>query len=106
MSEKTRLQMLEEMLAAEPNDSFVNYGLAMEYLAAGRAEDAVARLRHLTGTVNPSYSAGYYQLGKALDGLNRVDEAKEVLTRGIAIAEKSGDWHTAGEMKELLASLE
>lgn len=106
MAEKTRMQMLQEMLAKEPRDSFLNYGLALEYVSAGRLEDAAAQFEKLVKEVDPEYSAGWFQYGRTLEKLNRTDRAREVLTRGIAVAEKQGDWHTAGEMREALAELD
>jgi hypothetical protein len=38
--------------------------------------------------------------------LDRVAEARAILLRGIPIAEKKGDLHAAGEMNELLQTME
>ncbi len=62
--EKSRLEMLEEFLAANPADAFVRYGLAQEYLKQGKAEQAVAQFRELLGR-NGEYKAAYYHLGQA-----------------------------------------
>jgi hypothetical protein len=37
--------------------------------------------------------------------LQRIDEARGVLRKGIEIARQQGDLHAAGEMSELLADL-
>ena len=47
MAEKTRKQRLEEMLADEPNDAFLRYGLAMEYASEGNDEEALRCLRRM-----------------------------------------------------------
>jgi tetratricopeptide (TPR) repeat protein len=106
MPEKTRLDMILDMLKAEPNDEFLNYGLALEYAGAGRLEEAAAAFRRIVDAVNPRHSASYLQLGQLLARLNRIDEAREVFTRGIAAAEAAGDLHPAGEMRAFLSELE
>ena len=45
MAEKSRKQQLEEMLAEDPNDPFLRYGLAMEHAGAGAHEEAANGLR-------------------------------------------------------------
>jgi tetratricopeptide (TPR) repeat protein len=108
MSDKptTRMDTILEMLAATPNDSDLHYMLAMEYKSLGRTEDVATQLIKLVETVNPDNSPAYLQLGQALEKLNRIEEARKYLTRGIMVAENRKDWHAAEEMKELLSSLE
>ena len=40
MTAKTRKQQLEEMLTDSPDDAFLNYCLAMEWVSAGDDESA------------------------------------------------------------------
>ena len=47
MGATSRKEQIEHMLAADPNDSFLRYGLAMEYASAGQDEEAVGCLREL-----------------------------------------------------------
>jgi hypothetical protein len=56
--------------------------------------------------MTPDYSAAYHQAGRALQRLNRIDEARAVLTQGMPVAQKQGAHHAAGEMAELLQALE
>ncbi|MGH7224888.1 MAG: hypothetical protein ACRELF_16820, partial [Gemmataceae bacterium] len=64
MSAKSRKEQLEEMLAEEPNDPFLHYGLAMEYVSAGEDRTAVERFQKLLA-VAADYVPGYLQAGQA-----------------------------------------
>ena len=97
MTAKSRKEKLEEMLAAEPNDTELRYMLAMEYASAGDDEGAVRCFRELLARA-PDYPPAYHQAGRALDRLGRTAEAREVLQRGIPVALRRGDEHTAGEI--------
>ena len=54
----------------------------------------------------PDYPPGYHQAARALVRLGRIAEARAVLENGVPAAMRKNDLHTAGEMQELLASLE
>lgn len=102
--EKSRLEKLQEFIQQRPTDAFAHYGLAMEYVNNGRAEDALATFNKLLG-FKPDYAAAYYQAGVLLGKLNRADEARQMLERGMEVAAKNGDLHTKGEMEEALHNL-
>ena len=105
MTGKTRKQQLEEMLAEDPNDPFLRYGLAMEHAGAGDLEGAVRCLRELIAA-SPAYVPAYQQAGQVLTRLGRIDEAKEVFRQGIAAAAREGNQHAQGEMEGFLDGLE
>ena|SRR5437867_9592978 len=105
MTEKSRKERLEEMLVETPDDAFLHYGLAMEYVSEGNDDEAVRRFRRMFD-VAPDYVAAYQQAGQALVRLGRNTEAQEVLRQGMAIAHRQGNPHAAEEMAELLGSLE
>lgn len=104
MGGKSRRQQIEEMLAEDPNDPFLNYGLAMEYVSAGDNEGAVRRFEHLLG-IAPDYVPAYLQAGQALVRLNRSADARDILARGMEAARKQGNQHAYEEMAALLNSL-
>jgi Flp pilus assembly protein TadD len=105
MSQKTRRQQLEEMLAEFPDDSFLRYGLAMELAGAGDNEGALTRFHELMQK-DPDYVPAYLQAGQLLARLGREAEARTVYRTGIAAARRKGDDHAAGEMEGLLNMLE
>ncbi len=105
MTGKSRKQQIEEMLAEDPNDPFLRYGLAMEYVSAGQDEEAVRCFEDLLRT-SPDYVPGYMQAGRALVRLNRLEEARTVFQSGIAAAQNQGDQHAAEEMTGFLDGLD
>jgi len=105
MSTQSRRERLEVLLAQDPNDPELGYMLAMEHVSAGDDAGAVTRFQELL-QVAPNYPHAYHQGARALARLNRLEEARKLLTRGIPVGLACGDQHAAGEMQELLASLE
>ena len=101
---KTRRQVLEDFVAAHPDDAFGRYGLAVECARAADHEHAIEHFRQLLGT-HPQYVAGYFQYSQLLARLGRTGEAREILAAGIAVAQKAGDLHAANEMSVALAEL-
>jgi thioredoxin-like negative regulator of GroEL len=104
MAGKTRKQQLQEMLAEEPKDPFLRYGLAMEFISEGNDEEAV-RCFHELLELAPEYVPAYLQAAQALVRLGRAQEASIVFGRGIAAARTQGDHHAAEEMEGFLAGL-
>jgi cytochrome c-type biogenesis protein CcmH/NrfG len=105
MTEKSRKQQIEAMLADDPNDPFLRYGLAMEYVSEGNDAEAARCFAELL-TVAPDYVPGYLQAGQVNLRLGRAEEARQAWTRGIAVARRQGDGHAADEMQGFLASLD
>ncbi len=104
MAGKTRRQQIEELLAEDPTDPFLRYGLGMEHVSAGDDEAAARCFEELAG-VAPDYVPAYQQWAQALVRLGRPGPARDVLTRGIAVAGRQGDGHAAEEMQGLLGGL-
>jgi Tfp pilus assembly protein PilF len=105
MTGKSRKQQIEEMLAEDPNDPFLRYGLAMEYVSAGQDEEAVRCFEQLLQT-SPDYVPGYMQAGRALARLDRLEQARAIFQAGIVAAKQQGDQHAAEEMTGFLEGLD
>jgi Tfp pilus assembly protein PilF len=105
MPGKSRKEQLEAMLADSPEDAFLRYGLAMEYVSAGDDETALRLFRELIA-IEPSYVPAYLQAGRTCERLGRTDEAAEVYRRGISVAQQKQDLHASEEMRGFLAGLE
>jgi tetratricopeptide (TPR) repeat protein len=105
MSTKSRKEQIEELLKLDPNDSFLSYGLAMEYVSSGQDEEAVKCLLDLIAR-DQEYVPAYLQAGRALIRLGEDDRAREILKSGIVAANRKGDDHAAGEMSGFLESLQ
>ena len=99
-----RLEMLQEHLAEFPEDAFARYGLAMEYANAGDNDTALKEFATLLEK-NPDYTAGYFMAAQTLARVSRVDEAREMLRKGIASAERTNNAHARSEMEGMLAEL-
>jgi predicted Zn-dependent protease len=105
MSAVNRRERIEAMLADDPNDPELRYLLAMEYVGTGDDAGAVRCFDELMQR-SPEYPPAYHQAARALQRLDRIAEAKDVLRRGIPVALGRGDTHAAGEMQQLLEFLE
>jgi uncharacterized protein HemY len=102
---KSPLEAFEEMAAKAPENVVVRYSLGREYLKAKRYSEAERELREAL-RLKPDYSAAYRELGKSLVGLERPDEAREIFTKGAAIACEKGDLQTQREIEVFLRRLE
>jgi tetratricopeptide (TPR) repeat protein len=98
---ENRLEMLKNLVAQNPSDSFSRYGLAMAYAAAGDHAHAVDEYRKLL-EINPKYVAAYYHGGQALEKLGKREEAREIYSRGIEVSTQTGDMHTRSELEAVL----
>lgn len=100
-----RAAALERMLRNRPGDSRLRFGLALEYLNAGRTEDAVRELRVYLETTDDEGNA-WGRLGAALRDLGRDDEAREAYRAGIESALRHGHPTMADEFEEALRDFE
>jgi cytochrome c-type biogenesis protein CcmH/NrfG len=100
----TRRQQLEALLAADPTDPFVLYGLAMEDEADGDTAGAVDRLQRLIDDF-PEYVPAFLQVGQMLIKQERLREAKDYLKMGMDVAMKVANHHAYGEMEGILQSI-
>ncbi|MBI3661703.1 MAG: tetratricopeptide repeat protein [Acidobacteria bacterium] len=103
--QKSRREILEGFVVANPNDAFARYGLAMECASSG---DTAAAAEHYAKLLDahPEYVPGYYQYGTLLARLGRKEEARKVLTDGVAAARKAGNSHAQSEMEAALNEVE
>jgi tetratricopeptide (TPR) repeat protein len=93
-----RIEALEQLLAQDPNNTFVRYGLAMEFVNAGELERAVAEFETVREK-DPSYGAAYYHGGQALEKLGRLDDARKCYQQGV---ESTRDAHARSELQAAL----
>jgi tetratricopeptide (TPR) repeat protein len=101
---KSRRESLEAFVEATPNDAFARYGLALECVKLGDDAAAQEHFKQLIAA-NPSYVAGYFHYGALLARLARSDEARQILTTGVSVADRSGDTHARDEMQAALDAL-
>jgi cytochrome c-type biogenesis protein CcmH/NrfG len=99
-----RVAMLNDILAQNPNDAFARYGLALEFSNQGNLESALMEFQKLLSS-NPDYTPGYFMAAQTLAKADRNDEARKMLTDGIASAKRTGNAHAQSEMEAMLTDL-
>lgn len=97
-------EKLEQLLEKEPDDVFLNFGLAMELKKEGLAGEALARFDRVI-ELDPTYTAAHFQKGNTLIELGRSEDAVAALSRGVEAAKKIGNAHAASEMQEVIDHL-
>jgi predicted Zn-dependent protease len=96
-----RLEALEAMLAQDPANSFVRYGLAQTLIGMGRLTDAMAQYRALLEQ-DPLYVAAYFHGGQTLEKLGDEDGARAMYVAGLDACTQKGDSHTRSEIQAAL----
>lgn len=98
------IEQLRTLITQMPKEPFPRYGLAMELRKQGNIAEALTAFAELLKE-HPGYVPQYLMYAQTLIGAGRGDDAKTVLTQGIAAASKAGDGHAKGELEQLLATL-
>jgi Tfp pilus assembly protein PilF len=99
-----RLEMLEQMVSRDPNNTFARYGLAMEYANSGAWARAVVEFRTLLQH-DEDYAAAYYHAGQALEKMGELEQARTMYEEGIEASTRKGDLHTRSEIEAALSLL-
>ncbi len=99
-----RLETLLQFVKSNPQDAFVRYGLAQEYVNRGQLEKAVEEFNTLLAN-HADYQAAYYHAGQTYLKLGRKQEARESFEKGIELATRSGDAHSRSELEAALEEL-
>lgn len=91
-------------MARKPEDAFSRYGLALEYMNHG---DGTAAEQHFRALIerNAEYVPAYLMYAQLLVRESRGEEARAILSSGIAAAIRKGDQHARSEMESLLAEI-
>lgn len=100
-----RIEQIKQMLVSEPQDDFLNYALAMEYMALAEHQKAFAIFSEILSR-NKNYLAAYYQSGKCCEALNETEKAISIYKEGIKIAKAAANNKTLNELNEAVFMLE
>jgi len=100
----SRLEKLLEFIKNEPEDEFLKYALATEYL---RLNDTAKALEYYEDLVNnhPGYVGTYYHLGKLYEALNRKEDAINIYQTGMKTAKEKRDNHAFSELQSVYNAL-
>ena len=93
------------MLKTEPNDSFLNYALALEDAKANDVAKAIELIENLLSK-DENYLGAYYQLGKYYEQIQDIPKAISIYTKGTEVAKKIKNNKALGELNEALWMLE
>jgi tetratricopeptide (TPR) repeat protein len=99
-----KLQQLFKLLQREPNDTFLLYGLGMEYRKLGAPEKAIEFFDRVIAT-DPGYCYAYYQRGQVYERAGQIEQARRSYRDGIAAAGRAGDAHAQGELEAALEAI-
>lgn len=101
----SRINQLQELLQKEPNDSFLNYALALEYSKLNEKEKAVELIVSLL-LRDENYLGAYYQLGQLYEQTNQLEKAREAYSKGMVIGSQQKNHKAVGELKTALSLIE
>lgn len=97
-----RIEIFEKMLAADPSNTTVLFGLAKEYEKAGRDRELIETLKTYLEKVDDEGNA-YGMLAGAYERSGERDKAREAYERGIETAQRHGHPGMAEEYRMMLA---
>lgn len=91
-------------LRQQPQDSFLQHALALEYVKLG--DEAAARgLFEAILEREPGYTGSYYHLAKLLERQGDTDAAIAVYEKGMEACRQAGDTHALGELRSAYEEL-
>ena len=100
-----RIEQIRQFLLRQPNDSFLQHALALEYVKL----DMDAEARKLFEEIlhrDPSYIGSYYHLAKLIEKNGERDLAIDWYEKGMQAAKKAGDEKTLNELRAAKEELE
>ena len=98
----SRIEVFEQMLAGDPANTAVLFGLAKEYEKAGDDQKLVDILERYLAAADDEGNA-YGMLARACERTKQFGKAREAYERGVAAATAHGHPSMAEEYREILA---
>jgi len=95
-----RIEALRFLLAQEPHDTMLLFGLGNELFGLGRYPEAIPYFEEAV-QVDPNYAAVYVYLARAYEELNQPDMVRHTLERGWEPAVRSGDRNLIAEIEDI-----
>ena len=100
---QNRIELFKTMLANDPTNTSVMFGLAKEYEKTGQNEELIEMItRYLD--VSEDEGNAFGMLASAYERLGQRDKAKDAYERGIETAQRHGHPGMAEEYRMTLAS--
>jgi tetratricopeptide (TPR) repeat protein len=99
------IEQLEKLLAIDPTDTFVLYGLAQEHAKAAEFSRAIDFYDRCLAA-DPHYCYAYFHKARAHEAAGDTQAAIAALQAGLAASHEAGDGKAQSEITEYLAALE
>jgi len=99
-----RLAKLMKILAADPGDAFVLYGIAQEHGKAGDFARAV-EFYDRTLAADPSYCYAYFHKARCQAAAGEMAAARQTALAGVQAAHRAGDGKALNELTGLQVEL-
>jgi tetratricopeptide (TPR) repeat protein len=103
LKKNDRLEALQAFLKETPDDPFLLYGVAIEYLQI-EEDKGVSLLEELLQS-HPQYLPTYYKTAEVFVEREQYERAKEVYEAGIKLATQIGDNKILSELKSAYQNL-
>ena len=98
---QSKIEIFTSMLAEQPENIMIWYGLASEQYKLEHWAEAAKSLRKVV-SLNPDYTAAYQMLGTVLAKTDDLAGAQQAWRDGIEAAGRSGAWKAGQHMQALL----
>jgi predicted Zn-dependent protease len=98
---QSKIEIFTAMLAEQPENAMIWYGLASEQYKLENWAEAAKSLRQVV-TLNPDYTAAYQMLGTVLVKTGDLAGAQQAWRDGIEAASRTGAWKAGQHMQALL----
>jgi predicted Zn-dependent protease len=97
----SRIEVFEQMLAGDPANTAVLFGLAKEYEKSGDDPKVIETLERYLAAADDEGNA-YGMLARAYERTNQAGQARDAYTRGVEAAMSHGHPSMAQEYREIL----
>ena len=92
------------MLKDQPNDPFLRYALALEYISEGNEDEAASIFEELIHK-HPDYHATYYHYAKLFERAGNEKKAVEMYEKGLEVSQRLNERHAFNELRSALDEL-
>lgn len=100
-----RKAQLLQWIAEKPEDAFLNYALATEYVSENNDAEAEKIFNKLVEK-EPDYFATYYHYGQLLERKGQNDKAIDIYKKGMEVCQSLNNKHAYSELRSVLEELE